>query len=409
MALRIFWQNRIYVAINIAGLGFALACCILSYLNYNYRAAFDTNHTNTGDIYRVNALRKIDGETQRWAITPAPLGSSMIHDIAGIDRMARLYSQQVTVKKDENIISEELYFTDRNLFNFFNLPLESGNYDGFENRNNIVISKALAFKYFGKEPATGKQLDVLKNGKTEVFTVIGVLDKIPGNSSFHFDIITSFNNAFLNTDKDLTDWHHAALISTFVEIKNKQAITALIRMSDRYVTVQNSQRADWKIEGFYFQPFREIAGSSDIDFSSYIHGSPLNSNPRGVTVLVPAIMSLFILIIACFNFTNISIAFAGRRLKEIGMRKVMGGRKLQLIIQFLAENVIICLLASLLAVFLVICMLHLFNNKTGMELRFNVAENPVLLIFLFLLPVSAALVAGLYPAFYIAHLNRSAF
>src|ERR1700694_4188040 len=119
IALRTFWQNKIYVAINLAGLGFALACCILSYLNYNYRATFDTNHPNTENIYRVNALRKIDGTTQPWGITPAPLGNSMINDVAGINRMARLCSQTVIVKKDENIINEELYFADKTLFSFF--------------------------------------------------------------------------------------------------------------------------------------------------------------------------------------------------------------------------------------------------------------------------------------------------
>src|SRR3954471_14760842 len=105
IALRIFSKNKIYVAINLVGLGFAIACCILSYLNYNYRATFDTDHTNTGNIYRVNTLRKIDNVTQRWGITPAPLGSAMINDVAGIHRMARVYSQNVVVKKDENIIN----------------------------------------------------------------------------------------------------------------------------------------------------------------------------------------------------------------------------------------------------------------------------------------------------------------
>jgi ABC-type antimicrobial peptide transport system permease subunit len=402
IAIRIFWQHKIYVAINLAGLSFALACCILSYLNYNYRAAFDTNHTHAGNIYRVNALRKIEGASQRWGITPAPLGGALINDVPDVHRMARLYSQTVIVKKDENTINEELHFADKNLFSFFDLPLEAGNYEAFERRNNIVISRSLAIKYFGKEQAIGKQLNLLKEGKSETFTVIGVLKRIPENSSLHFDMVTSFDNAFVSREKDLTDWRHAALITTFVEIKNKQSITALTSMLDRYAAVQNRLREDWKIEGFYLQPFREIALSSDIDFDNYVHNSSLNCNPRGVGMFVPAIMSLFILMIACFNFTNISIAFAGTRLKEIGMRKVMGGRKLQLIKQFLIENILICLVACLLSIVLVKSILPLLNSRSGMELRFNVVETPGLLIFIFLLPVITALVAGLYPSFYIS-------
>ncbi|MHA4809972.1 ABC transporter permease [Flavitalea flava] len=402
IALRIFWKHKIYVAINLAGLGFALACCILSYLNYNYRASFDTNHSHTGNIYRVNSLRKMDGATRRWGIAPAPLGSSMINDISGIDRMARLYSQNVIVKKDENVINEELYFADPTLFSFFHLPLAAGSFDGFGGRNNMVISGTLALKYFGKEQAVGKQLTLVKDGRSGVFTVIGILGKTPLNSSFQFDMVASFDNALVNLENDLTDWRHAALMTIFVEIKNKQSVTVITRILDRYTAIQNRQREDWKVEGFYFQPFREIALSSDIDFDSYVQGGSLNNNPRGVVVFVPAILSLFILIIACFNFTNISIAFAGTRLKEIGMRKVMGGRKRQLIKQFLMENILIGIIASLLAVVLVKSILPLLNSQSGIELGFNIKENPVLLLFLFLLPVSTALVAGLYPAFYIS-------
>lgn len=402
IALRIFLQNKIYVAINLAGLGFALACCIVSYLNYNYRATFDANHTDTENIYRINSLRKIDGGTERWGIIPAPLASSMFNDITGVDRTARLFSRNVVVKKDEQIINEELFFADKNLFSFFQLPLVTGNYDRFETRNSVIISRALAVKYFGEEQVVGKQLNLLKDdGKAEVFTVTGVLEKVPQNSSFQFEMITSLDNAFVDSEKDLTDWRSAALMTTFVEMKNKQSVNALARSLDRYIPLQNQLREDWKVDGFYFQPFADVAYSSDIDFENYVHGRNLNSNPRGVNVYVPAIMSLFILIIACFNFTNISIAFAGRRLKEIGMRKVMGGRKIQLIKQFLTENVLICLIASLIAVTLVIKMLPLFNTQSGMDMRFDIIETPALLIFLLLLPVVTALVAGLYPAFYI--------
>lgn len=402
IALRIFWQNKTYVGVNLAGLGFALTCCILSYLNYNYRAAFDSNHKNVENIYRVNTQRKINDATQPWGSTPGPIGNAMISDIAAIDRMARLYSENVIIKKGENVISEELYITDKTLFSFFHFPLLSGTYEGLDNRNNVLLSESLASKYFGEEQAIGKQLVLLKDGKSEIFTVTGVLAKMPKNSSFQFDIITSFNNAFVNQENDLTDWRQAPFLTTFIEVKNKQSAVGVSGMLDKYVTTQNQARKDWIIEKFYLQPFREIALSSDIDFASYVHGSNLNSNPRGVTVYVPAIMSLFILIIACFNFTNISIAFASRRLKEIGIRKVLGGRKIELIKQFLVENIVLCLIASGLAAGLTLSLLPLLNQQSGMELQFNVVKSPALLLFILLLPFAAAIVAGLYPSFYIS-------
>jgi putative ABC transport system permease protein len=132
---------------------FALACCILSNLNYKYRASFDTNHYNTENIYRVNALRKVDSVIGRWGVSPGPFGGSILKDVPKINGMARLYSKDVGVKKDEHIIKEKLYFADKDLFAFFDFPLQSSAYNGFEDVSNLLISATLALKYFGRAGA----------------------------------------------------------------------------------------------------------------------------------------------------------------------------------------------------------------------------------------------------------------
>jgi predicted lysophospholipase L1 biosynthesis ABC-type transport system permease subunit len=150
------------------------------------------------------------------------------------------------------------------------------------------------------------------------------------------------------------------------------------------------------------QPFRAIAFSSDIDMGNYVYQSRLQSNPRGVSVIVPIAMSLLILLITCFNFTNISIAFAGKRLKEIGLRKVMGGTRFQLIKQFLTENLMLCLFASLLAVLFVGYLLPHFNMMFGVELKMNLTSDKGIWAVLLLLPMCTAIIAGLYPSVYIS-------
>jgi putative ABC transport system permease protein len=399
IALRLLWENKVYVAINLLGLAFSIACCILCYLNYNYRMSFDKNHANAQNIYRLNSIRVTDGASQRWGTSPVPMGDAIKNDLPGITDIARVYGEHIVVKKGTHVFNEKIYYADVSVFSFFNFPTKEGSYGQFENMHTVVLSAAIAEKYFGNDKATGKQLELVKDGKKELYTVAAVMEKIPLNSSFQFDIITSFKNAFRATD--VNDWRSRIMVTTFAEIKNKASLPRLAKGLKKYAGLYNSTHQDRTIDGFYFQPFSEVAMSSDIDFEEYVHGSELNSNPRGVMVIVPAVMSLLILMITCFNFTNISIALAGKRLKEIGIRKILGSRKKQLIKQFLTENILLCLIASCIASLLVIVLLPLFNARTGLELKFDSDSNPGLWIFLLLLPVTTAILAGLYPSLYI--------
>ncbi|MEO6722238.1 MAG: FtsX-like permease family protein [Ferruginibacter sp.] len=402
IAVRVLWRNKVYVFINLMGLGFALACCILSYLNYEYRADFDKNHLHTENIYRLNNVRAIEGSTQRWGITPVAIGEYLSKDLQGSGRIARIFSNNVVIKNKENVFDEQVHYADANIFSFFDLPLQKGNYSQFDKINTIIISQPVAEKYFGKEEPVGKELTMVKDGKEDIFTVIGVLKKIPLNSSFQVDIITDFKNGFAKGDLATGDWKNKQFVTTFAEITNPSMVKQVEKQITAYAPIYNKSSNDWKISNFYFQPFKEVALSSDVDFDEFVHGRALNANPRGVMVFTPIILSLFILLIACFNFTNISIAFASKRLKEIGVRKVMGVRRRQLIVQFLGENILLCLVASLLAMVLVYSMLPFFNSWSGVGLQLNFGTNIKLWMILLLLPVFTAIVAGLYPSFYIS-------
>lgn len=403
IASRVLWRNKIYVTLNVIGLGFAIACCILAYLNYNYRANFDHNHVRTEHIYRLNSVRLVDGSKQPWAVIPLPLAQAMQQEPVGVERIARLSSAAVVVKIGENTFDEHIHYADKALFDFFTLPLKSGNLSGFDQSNQVIISEAFGDKYFPKQIPVGQSLTIVgPEGSPKVYTVAAVTQKIPANSSIQFDIITSFENGSVNGLSDANDWANPNLITTFVKLKDAQAARFITANLNRYVTLHNRNRTDWPIANFSLQPFSELAASSDIDMPGYVYGSQLAVNPRGVLVIVPAIMSLFLLIITCFNFTNISIAFASGRLKEIGIRKVMGGLRSQLIRQFLTENIVLCLLASLLALLFVHLLLPTVNQLTNVDLSPDYGKDYGFWLFLVFIPAVSAIFSGLYPAVYIS-------
>jgi len=403
IAFRVLWRNKVYVMLNVVGLGFAIACCILAYLNYNYRAKFDQNHTHAKNIYRLNSERRVDGTKQTWGVVPLPLAQTIQKEFSGAQRIARLSSASVIVKHKNASFDEHIHYTDKAFFDFFDFPLKYGNLSSFDKADQLIISESLANKYFPKQMPVGQSLTLTgADGDNKVYTVAAVIGKIPENSSIQFDIITAFENGFTNAAALADDWSNSTRITTFVQLKNEQAAPLVTANLMPLLAPHNSNHKDWSIEGFSLQPFSELATSSDIDMSGYVYGSQLTSNPRGVLIIVPVIMSIFILIITCFNFTNVSIAFASGRLKEIGVRKVIGGLRRELIWQFLTENIILCLLASTLGLFFVNLLTPKMIKLTGIDLSPDLDKDFGFWLFLLLVPVVSAVCSGLYPALYVS-------
>ena len=151
IAIRLLWKNKTYVVINLASLAFAIACCIMCYLNYDYRKSFDKNHLHTENVYRLNSIRKVEGDLQRWGLSPASVSDVMSKNLPGISKIVRLYSEQAVIKKGENIFNEPVQYTDKSFFTLFTFPLKEGNYALFDQPNALLISETLAQKYFGRE------------------------------------------------------------------------------------------------------------------------------------------------------------------------------------------------------------------------------------------------------------------
>src|ERR1700712_3822342 len=138
IAFRVLWLNKIYVILNIGGLGFAIACCTLAYLNYNYRANFDQDQTGTEHIYRLNSMRIVDGGKQPWGVVPLPLAQAIQKDVSGVEQVARLSSAAVVVKHQENTFDEHIQYADKAIFDFFTFPLKFGNLSGFDQPGQVI-------------------------------------------------------------------------------------------------------------------------------------------------------------------------------------------------------------------------------------------------------------------------------
>ncbi|UII30244.1 ABC transporter permease [Fulvivirga ulvae] len=399
ITLRSLWKSKTYVIINVLGLGIAMACCIVAYINYDYNASYDKQHVNAGNVYRVNFIRDFQGNRTRNGIAPMPLGESIRNNIAGVGRVIRYIPNDGNIRISDELFNTEIGYADEGLFDLFNFPLKTGSKDDLTDKSRIFISSELATKYFGEEEALGKQITQVLDSSTLEYIVAGVFEKMPANSSFQFDAITHFDNFFKAFDKyDENSWK--IWNTLLIEVQDKSKIPFIEKELQKYKANQNKAREDFQVSEFYLDPFEGMAIRAERED---VRNHWFRNSLPTAAVIAPAVMAFLVLLIAIFNFTNTAIAMSSRRLKEIGIRKVMGGRRNQLIGQFLAENLVLCFLAGMVAILLAEILVPAYNQMWEfLELDMNYLSNAGFFIFMFGLLLVTGLLAGSYPAFYIS-------
>ncbi len=399
-SLRYLGKNFLFVGINILGLAVALALCITAYLNNKYDTDWDKTNENYEDIYKINITKELQDRHQEYGITPTALAPLLKQDLVGVEEICRYNSENSTVKYDDKIFNKRVGFVDPNFFNIFSIDIVKGNKNALKEKGNIIISENIAEIYYGKEDPIGKMISIINNKDEEsTFIIAGIYKNLPLNCSFGHELITQFDN-YIDirevTEHDWTDW----IAATFLLIRNHENIPEINEQLNRYIAIQNDAREDWKISGFFVKTLKEIADDRDV------WGTWLRTSFHPAAVATPPIMAMFILIIAAFNFMNSSISFAGKRLKEIGLRKVFGGLRKHIIIQFLSENLVISFIAIVFGIFLAGFMVPEYSSMWEyMEISLNFKNNPALIIFILILWLFTALLAGAYPAFYISRFN----
>lgn len=404
ITLRNLFKNKLYIFINVVGMGIAIACCIIAYFNYDHNASFDENHVNAESIYRIGAVREFQNELTAYGYAPIGLGNAIRQNVKEVDEVVR-YSppEGCNFRIGDNLLHAIVYYTDPALFKLFTFEFIEGRPD-IDDRSSICLSDELAKKFFGTEQAVGKHLvQLLDSGKTKDYTVTGVFRKQPSNSSFYDGEAYAHFDHHFDDETDPTfnenNWYYRTTL--FAQINDPAKVPLVQERLKHYAENNNKVREDFIINHFLVEPF---AGMAVRDTYAEKEGCWTQDGSPLAAVVGVGMMGILVLLIACFNLTNTIVAISSRRLKEIGIRKVMGSSRKHLIFQFIGETFFICFLALVLGY--VLCELWLlpaFNNMwTDFDLRTDYWGKPNFLIFLIATLVITSLLAGSYPSFYIS-------
>lgn len=391
-------KNKTYVIINIIGLGLSLACCIVAYLNYDFGISFDKNHKNLKNIYRIQSHKIIEGNKLSYGITPMALGSAIKGKSSAVTKQSRYEGYNLNILKGNRVLRKYIGCVEPDYLDIFTYPLKYGDKNSINEKGNIIISADLSDILFGEDVnSIGQLVKVDQKGSTVSFLVGGVMEKIPQNTSMQFQGIINLEHFFDFTDKKNNDWEYF-VDASFLMIEDENKVAEVEKMLQSYTDIQNYARKDWLVNDFYLEPM-ETAGFT----GRYIRSNGLNQAPHAMMIMVPPIMAILLLLIACFNFTNTSIAISSKRLKEIGIRKVMGSDRKQLIAQFMGENLLLCFFSLVFGILLSMWLVPAFSEMwPGIDLYFDMSRDIGLIAFIVGLLLFTAIIAGIYPSFYIS-------
>jgi putative ABC transport system permease protein len=403
IVVRNLWKYKGYTVVNIIGLGLGLTAIVWGFQTYRFGKSFDNFHPDTDNVYRM--VTKKDGADQLQGIFPMPALQLAKNEFPGITEAVRFDGDGLNIKADKDeTFAEQAHFTDPGFFKLFNFPLVSGSND-ITDRSAVIITEDAAKKYFGNENPLGKTL-LFYAGRpyAKPLTVKGILKDLPLNSTIKFHFITNFENLTRpdGTTIAADNWKWF-LDAVYFKIPNPNDAKQLADKFKKYIPLQNKAREDWKVSGFQLFSLRQNASLSHVLGSNAFYERPEDSATYG-----PIVLAFLLLLSACLNFSNTTVARANQKLKEIGMRKVMGGSQRQLIIQLLLECAFIVFIAILLSALLNLWWLPAFNKMfDGIDVQAHYFQDSVLLLFLLIILLFTTLLAGAYPAFYITRFNPS--
>lgn len=403
ITFRNLFRNRLYVLLNVLGLGIGITLMIWGYQNWRFAFSWDDFHANQEQLFRVVVTR--EGNDGLRGICPLPIAENAKRDFAGITDAVRWDSRGCNIKGDQTEpFAERVDFTDPAFFQLFNFPVVAGTND-LSDKNTVLLTEKTAEKYFGKNDPIGKTL-VLYAGDTRSvpLTVRGVLKNVPLNSSFRFGMLTHFENlktsdtSFVRPD----DWKWF-LDAVIFKIPNPADAAHLEDALKKYLPQQNAARPDWKVTGFRLLPFSTMA-----DQTADIQSNGLYDRPDDAAAYGPFVVAGLIFLSACLNFANTTVARSNRRLREMGVRKALGGTRYQLMRQILLECGVVVFAALLLSLALNDWWLGTYNRMfEGIALGADYGNDFNLLRFIGGILLFTTLLAGAYPAFYISNFNAS--
>lgn len=407
IAFRNLFKNKVYSFINILGLGVGLAGCIVILLYVTHELSYDKHHDNADRIYRVTSHIDFAGNYLEMAPTSAPMGPTLLNDYPEVEAMARLRPRGgYTVRRGDEYFSEDGFvFADPSIFEVFTIPLFHGNQaEALTRPNTVAISEEMALKYFGTPDAVGETITLLD---TFDFEVTGVYENMPETSHFRFNFLLSMstideadNNMWLSnnfrtyillkegTDPKAFEENFETIKKTYIEPQLQQFMG--IGMEEFEAA---GNRADYRL-----QPLTDIHLHSDLT-------GEFRANGNIMYVYIFSGLAVFILLLACINFMNLSTARSSQRAKEVGVRKTLGSARRQLTGQYLFESLMLSFIALILGLFLVELTLPYFSNISGRSLSTDYISDSFISSLILGIVILTGLLAGTYPALFLSSLS----
>ena len=398
IAFRNFWKSKVISSINTLGLSLGLACCITVFFHVKDELAYDSLIENGDNIYRVLNVRP-GNEHPVNAGGPVPLGPALLEEFAGVENAVRLwrdYQPNISLG-DRVFVEHEFIFADPSFLEMFSFSLKEGNSKTALNQpNTVILTESMVRKYFGDDNPMGRTITYQGGRGERQLLVTGVMEDLPHNTHMSFDFLASF----LNVDSS-DGWGSFKPIWTYITLKDGTSPDEIRAAFPDFAKKHVPGRAEQN-PGFRF----DLEQVSKI----YMHSeAQRNMKPLGnvQSIYILSIVGISILLIACINFINLTLANSLIRFKEVGIRKIMGAGRPQLVRQFLTESIVTIFLAFIASVFLTILFLPLYNEFSGKLIDPIHLLDGEFITYVLLGLIGAILLAGLYPARFISKFGNN--
>lgn len=398
---RNFKRQKVYFFINVFGLTVGITCAVLILLWVQNELSYDRFFQKSGRIYRICSRGRIGDTEIKQTMTPAHLPATLKNDFPEVEQTVRLTPKfNINCQYEDKVFNEQnMVAADSAFFDVFSFAFIKGNAKtALKEPGTVVLTESTAKKYFGSDEPLNKIMIFDGNFKGRV---TGVIENFPKNSHFHFDMILSLVS--FNPDRN-TDWWDNSYITYLALQKDYDSKLLTAKLPDFIIKYIFRGNQDWLNKGntweYFLQPLTEIHLKSNLEVE-------FEPNGNAVYVYIFSVVAVFVLMIACINFMNLTTARSANRAKEIGIRKVSGSKRIQLIRQFLFESVMLSFLASVFAIFFILIVLPVFNNFVGKSLELNLLKNPFTFSIFLALPLFVGFVSGIYPAFFLSSFKPS--
>ncbi len=407
IAFRNLLRQKRLALINISGLSIGLACFALFSLYTVNEFSYDRFNTNASRIYRVYDWWSFSDRQGSEPSSATPLGPAMKQDMADVENFVRINSAgEKLIRVGNQIHRINVSFADPQLFSIFTFPLITGNTaTALESPGNIVLTRDKAIQLFGRTNVVGKTVEIKNGDRFEPFEVGAVAENIPVNSSVRFDILGNFDY-ILSTAygrESINNWNMTIGISVYVLLHENSKLmnepSRLASFRQKYFPGETEKNNNGSpTNGFGLQPLTDVHTGVNIDKWGA-------SDPKNSWILMS--IAIGILFIACINFITLAISRSAGRSKEVGIRKVTGGHRYQLVYQFLSESLLLSVISAVIGVSLAYALLPFFNELSGRSLSFSFSQYPEMIGILSGVVLLVGLISGIYPALAISGFQPS--